>query len=86
MIRDPEPTTVEVHGPAVRFIRISQGIELADLAAGIDVSRPYLSKIELGHSRRVSPTCYVALCRALGIRDRRVLLANPYGDYQQESA
>jgi transcriptional regulator with XRE-family HTH domain len=71
-------TTVEVHGPALRYIRMLQGIELADLAAGIEVSRPYLSKIELGHSKRVSVSCFAALCSALGIRDRRVLLANPY--------
>ena len=52
---------------------------VAELAAAVWVERPYIAKIELGHSRRVSPKVFNALLAALAITDRRALLANPYG-------
>lgn len=67
-----------MNGFALREIRIRSGIEIAPLAAQIGVTRSYLAKIELGHSVRVSPKVYVAVLDALGIRDRRVLLAQPH--------
>lgn len=73
------PTTIEVHGPAVREIRMRSGIGVAQLAATVGVQRPYIAKLELGHSRRVSPKVFNALLAALGIQDRRAILANPYG-------
>ena len=72
-------TTVEVNGYALRELRVRSGIGVADLAAQVGVQRPYIAKIELGHSRRVSPKVYTALLSALSITDRRVLLANPHG-------
>lgn len=72
-------TTIEVHGPALRDIRTRSGIEVAELAEAVGVKRPYITKIELGHSRRVSPRVYNALLDALGIKDRRALMVNPYG-------
>jgi len=74
------PTTIEVHGPAIREIRIRSGIEVADLAEMVGVKRPYIAKIELGHSRRVSPKVFKALTAALSIKDRRAIMANPFGD------
>lgn len=72
-------TTIEVHGPAIRAIRIRSGLGVADLAEAVGVNRPYVAKIELGHSRRVSPKVFNALVAALALEDRRAILANPYG-------
>lgn len=72
-------TTVEVNGYALRELRVRSGIGVADLAKSVGVQRPYIAKIELGHSRRVSPKVYSALLSALAITDRRVLMANPHG-------
>lgn len=63
-------TTVPINGAAVRSARIDQGIEVADLACRIGISRAYLTNLELGHKRRTSPTVYAALLRALGQQDR----------------
>ena len=73
------PTTVEIHGPAIREIRVRSGMGVADLADAVGVKRPYIAKIELGHSRAVSPKVFNALLAALSIKDRRAILANPYG-------
>lgn len=72
-------TTVEVNGFALRELRVRSGLGVQELAAQVGVQRPYIAKIELGHSRRVSPKVYNALLSALSITDRRVLLANPHG-------
>lgn len=72
-------TTVEINGFALRHIRKNAGIEVAELAERIGVQRPYITKIELGHSRRVSPKVFNALLSALVVDDRRALLANPHG-------
>lgn len=72
-------TTIEINGYAVRELRIRSGLGVAELAANIGVQRPYVAKIELGHSRRVSPRVFNALLAALSVQDRRALLANPHG-------
>lgn len=72
-------TTVEVNGYALRELRVRSGIGVADLAETVGVQRPYIAKIELGHSQRVSPKVFNALLSALAITDRRVLMANPHG-------
>ncbi len=54
-------------------------MEIQPLASQVEVTRSYLAKIELGHSVRVSPKVFLALLNALGIKDRRALLANPHG-------
>lgn len=72
-------TTIEVNGFALRELRVRSGISVADLAAQVGVQRPYIAKIELGHSQRVSPKVFNALLNALSINDRRCLLANPHG-------
>lgn len=78
-------TTIEVNGYALRELRVRSGIGVADLAKQVGVQRPYIAKIELGHSRRVSPKVYTALLSALSITDRRVLLANPHGAVELEA-
>jgi transcriptional regulator with XRE-family HTH domain len=76
---NPERAVIAVNGPAVREMRKHVGITPARLAAEIDVSVEYMRKIELGHSRTVSPEVYDRLCYALRLVDRRVLLADPHG-------
>ena len=79
-------TTVAINGYALRELRVRSGIGVADLAEQVGVQRPYIAKIELGHSRRVSPKVYNALLSALAIEDRRVLMANPYIDDVEQVA
>ena len=52
---------------------------MVELAEAAGVQRPYIVKLELGHSRRVSPAVFNGIVAALGIEDRRAILANPYG-------
>lgn len=73
------PTTVEVNGYALREVRVRSGVSVQGLADQVGVQRPYIAKIELGHSRRVSPEVFNKLLSALSIVDRRTLLANPHG-------
>lgn len=72
-------TTVEINGFVVRALRIRDGLGVQGLADRVGVKRPYIAKIELGHSQRVSPKVFNALLAAFSIDDRRVLLANPHG-------
>lgn len=67
---------MEVHGYALREIREAKGRKVADLAESLDVDRSYITHIENGSKRRVSPEFYAALCAQLLIRDRRALLAS----------
>lgn len=72
-------TTIQVNGFALRELRMRSGLGVAELAERVGVKRPYIAKIELGHSQRVSPKVFNSLLSALTISDRRVLLANPHG-------
>jgi transcriptional regulator with XRE-family HTH domain len=72
------PTTIDINGFAVREIRIRSGLELAPCAAHVGISRPYLSRIELGQRQTVRPRVYSGLLEALQISDRRTLLALPH--------
>ncbi|CEG89021.1 Putative uncharacterized protein [Propionibacterium freudenreichii] len=72
-------TTIAIHGPAIREIRKRSGVGVAQLAVEVGVQRAYIAKIELGHSRRVSPAVFEGIVAALSIDDRRAILANPYG-------
>ncbi|TAJ21823.1 MAG: XRE family transcriptional regulator [Dehalococcoidia bacterium] len=80
------PTTIEINGYALRELRKRSGLGVAELAAQVKVQRPYIAKIELGHSRRVSPKVFNALLTALVVEDRRALLANPHGVTDLERA
>lgn len=71
-------TTVEVNGFVVRELRIRDGLSVQELADRTGVQRPYIAKIELGHSQRVSPKMFAALLSTFSLNDRRVLLANPH--------
>lgn len=79
-------TTMEIHGPALRAIRKLAGVGVVELAEAAGVQRPFIAKLELGHSRRVSPAVFNGIVAALGIEDRRAILANPYGAAESEPA
>lgn len=68
---------VEINGYALRVIRNLRGRKVQDLADALDVDRSYITKIELGHSRRVSELFYNRLLTELGIDEHRALLVNP---------
>lgn len=74
-------TTVPINGAALREIRVRSGVSTESLAKDVGVGRPYIARIELGHSRRVSPEVYNKILSALAITDRRTLLAG-----EQEAA
>jgi transcriptional regulator with XRE-family HTH domain len=67
---------VEIHGFALRVIREARGRKVADLAEALDVDRSYITHIENGSKRRVSPEFYNALLNELQVEDYRAILAN----------
>lgn len=73
----PTPGTVAINGFALRVIRERTGIKVADLAESLGCNRSYITKIELGSSKRVSVTFYKSLLEQLAISDHRALLALP---------
>lgn len=74
----PTSTNIEINGFAVRELRKRNGDSVQELADALGVQRAYVTKIELGHSRRVSPRVFNRLLTALAVTDRRALLNNPY--------
>lgn len=70
--------TIDVHGFALREIRESRGRKVADLAAALDVDRSYITHLENGSKRRVSPEVFAGICNELTVHDRRALLLDPY--------
>lgn len=69
------PSTVEVHGYALRMIREARGRKVADLAAGLEVDRSYIAHLENGSKRTVGAEFYARLLAELQIQDYRALLA-----------
>jgi transcriptional regulator with XRE-family HTH domain len=74
-------SAVDVHGYALRVIREARGRSVSDLAStlpgktGTGVDRSYITHLENGTKRTVSPEFYAALLRELQIDDYRALLA-----------
>jgi transcriptional regulator with XRE-family HTH domain len=78
---------VEVHGYALRVIRELRSRRVAELAESLGVDRSYITHLENGSKRRVSPEFYTALCRELMVDDHRALLASaPTRELDRESA
>ncbi|MFE5771401.1 helix-turn-helix domain-containing protein [Streptomyces sp. NPDC056485] len=53
--------TYEVDGAAIRKIRMSRGIPIADLARSAGISRSYLCRLEIGARKRMRPETYARL-------------------------
>ncbi|MFF8839616.1 helix-turn-helix domain-containing protein [Streptomyces sp. NPDC015130] len=62
----PRPT-FEVDGAAIRKIRMSRGVPIADLARRTGITPSYLSRLETGVRRNMRPPKYEALREALGL-------------------
>lgn len=71
------PSSVAINGFALRVIRERTGIKVAELAAALDCDRSYITKIEIGTSKRVGVDFYRRLLSYLEITDHRTLLATP---------
>lgn len=67
---------VEVDGAKLRELRKVRGENLRMFAARAGITVQYLSQIELGVRRRVSPPTFVKICDALGVADRQVMMAS----------
>lgn len=74
--QDLPATTVPINGPALRELRVRTGVSAASLAAELEISRTYLSMLETGVRRRVSPPLFQRIMLALRVQDRRVLLGD----------
>ena len=70
--------TTDINGYAVRAIRKPMGLTPQALADTIGRTRTYIVKIETGAVSRVSDDVFNDLVRALGIEDRRALMAWPH--------
>lgn len=77
---------MSINGPALRAFRNMAGLAVADITAALDCSHTTISKLETGSRERCSPPFLAALCKALGIADRRALMACPYGSEAHEEA
>lgn len=71
------PGTVAINGFALRVIRERTGIKVMELAQALGCDRSYITKIELGTSKRVGVGFYRQLLEQLAITDHRTLLATP---------
>lgn len=69
---DMHQPRIKVDGPGVRRVRMLQGLEIADVAARVGISRSYLSRIEV-NSLPLRPRTYRALHRALNCDDTELL-------------
>lgn len=77
MTVDSRPAGVAIDGAKLRELRQMAGFTLSEFAPTCGITFQYLSQIELGVRRRVSPPVYVRICEALkltGPRQRRTLL------------
>jgi predicted transcriptional regulator len=60
-----ESAAIMIDGPALRELRKERGLSIAQVATRVGVGKAYISKLELGHSKRCSPTVHAALVRVL---------------------
>jgi transcriptional regulator with XRE-family HTH domain len=68
------PTTVRIHGDALRELRIRSGYGLDGFAHAAEISRPYLSLLETGRRERVSPEIFARMCLLLGVINPAALM------------
>ena len=75
----PESASVDIDGPQVRRRRKLLGVNIAAFATRCGITEGYLSHIERGRRKTVSPKVFGQICEALGIedQDRQQLVGNP---------
>ena len=66
----PLPPTIEVDGNAIRARRIELGHTITEFADRADMSFQYLSQLERGDRKRVTPPRFQRLVSALRMRGR----------------
>jgi transcriptional regulator with XRE-family HTH domain len=66
---------VAINAAELRRRRQMLGDNQAQFARRCNISAPYVSQIESGKRRTVSPGVYVRICDALDVQDRKELLA-----------
>ncbi|MGH2618599.1 MAG: helix-turn-helix domain-containing protein [Thermomicrobiales bacterium] len=71
------PANVAINGATVRHLRIMSGLGVTALAEELGCTPPYVSRIESGRAKRVSPAMFAKLRSALAVTDPRVLMADP---------
>lgn len=76
--------TFEVDGTAIRELRMSHGIGVAELARTAGISRSYLQRLETGVRRYMRPPAYVALRTALDVPHEDTQLLAITGDPDSE--
>lgn len=64
----------EIDGARLRELRKLSGLSVTDAAKKIGIAIAYLSQIERGDRRTVSPATFGRICDAMGIEDRASLL------------
>lgn len=64
------PAGVRIAGDEVRKRRQLLGVNLRDFAPRCEISKQYLSHIEIGARTHVSPAVFVRICDALGIQPK----------------
>jgi transcriptional regulator with XRE-family HTH domain len=68
----------EVNGYALREIRTRSNLSVTELARNSDIDQGFLSHLEAGRRRYMRPPTFGRLLAALGLKDRRAILANPH--------
>lgn len=66
-----------VNGYALKAIRQARGERIIDVANRADIDGSYLSNLESGRRRAMSPARVLHLCAALGVTDPRAICAVP---------
>lgn len=72
-MNQPSPAGVEIDGAKLRELRKMSGETLVSFAPKCDITFQYLSQLERGDRRRVSPPTYARICQALGVGRRKLL-------------
>jgi transcriptional regulator with XRE-family HTH domain len=71
------PANVEINGATIRHLRVHNGFGVTALARELGCSPAYVSRMESGRAKRVSPAMFAKLRAALAVIDPRVLMAKP---------
>jgi transcriptional regulator with XRE-family HTH domain len=72
-----QPKTFEVDGDAIREERMQAGLTQTELARRVGISPRYVSHLENGTRRHMTPEPYIALRTALHATDERLRRTTP---------
>lgn len=69
VINEPEPAGVAIDGAEIRRRRKLSGWTVTDLAARANISQQYMSFIERGDRKTVSPAVFNRICDVFGLAE-----------------